>query len=222
MSSLAGSLVALPVALAALTLIGRARRPWSRRLLLLGGSVPFSAVHVATMVGLRMLLWRILGGHYGYAFGREWLYEYRKDALSYALLLAFLLLAAHLLPRPEAAAPRSARVRLADGRGSVELDPAALVALRGGGNYVEAIFAEGRPRLLRTTLEAAEQVLAGHGFRRTHKSWLVSLARVESVERTQAGDFRLRIGEALHAPLSRRSRTVLAEIRGRLDAISAS
>jgi hypothetical protein len=216
-TSLAGSIVALPVGLAAAALIRRARLAWQRGLVALSGSLAFSGVHVATMVALRMLLWRFLGHVYHFNFGREWLYEYRKDALSYALLLAFLTIAAWLPPltgrgsaRPQ---PWPGRVRLADGRSSVEIDPATLSALRGGGNYVELIFVAGRRRLLRTTLDAAETALAGHGFRRTHKSWLVSLALVSGLERTQAGDFRLRLAEGLEVPLSRRSRTVLAEIR---------
>jgi hypothetical protein len=215
-SSLAGSIVALPVGVAAVTLIGRARRLWSRLLLALAGSLVFSAVHVGTMVALRMLLWRILGRSYNFAFGREWLYEYRKDALSYALLLTLFTIAVLLVPPKGSAPARPARARLADGRRIVEIDPRLLVALRGGGNYVELIFAEGRRRLLRTTLEAAEVALADHGFRRTHKSWLVSLARVSGLDRTRAGDFTLRIAEGLEVPLSRRSRAVLAEIRQKL------
>lgn len=218
-TSLTGSIVALPIAIAAARLARSVRGLLARALIVIPASICFSLLHIGVMVGLRVLIWRMQSHVYRFDLGAEWLYEYRKDAVSFALLLVFLLLALRLPPLRPRSVPSGAaplRVLLADGRRGVEVDPAALRAVRAGGNYVELIFEDDRRRLIRTTLEAAEAALAGHGFRRTHKSWLVRLALVGGIERTAAGDFRLRLGDQLVVPLSRRSRLVLAEVRDQL------
>jgi hypothetical protein len=218
-TSLAGSIIALPIAIAAARFFRSARPPALRVGVVIAASFAFSLLHIGVMVGLRVLIWRLRDGVYGFDFGGDWLYEYRKDALSFAILF-FLLLVAPRLPawprrerQPDAA---RSRICLADGRREIEVDPAELRAVRGGGNYVELILAGNRRRLIRTTLDAAEAALGAHGFRRTHRSWLVRLATVEGISRTAAGDFRLRLDDQLVVPLSRRSRTVLAELRDQL------
>ena len=218
-TSLAGSIVALPIGIFAARLAGSARPLAAKAMILIPASLAFSLLHIGVMVGLRMLIWRSQSEIYRFDLGGEYLYEYRKDALSFAVLLLFLALARRLPPvrrgAPAEAGP--VRVLLADGRRGIEVDPADLRAVRGGGNYVELIFADDRRRLIRSTLEAAEAALAGHGFRRTHKSWLVRLSLVGGMERTDAGDFRLRLDDQFVVPLSRRSRAVLAEVRSQLD-----
>jgi len=67
----------------------RVASPWGRLAAWAAGSVVFSLAHVLTMVGLRHLAYRVLGGHYDFGpWADALLYEYRKDALTYALLLA--------------------------------------------------------------------------------------------------------------------------------------
>jgi len=218
-TSLAGSIIALPIAIAAARFARSARPSALRIAVVLAASFGFSLLHIGVMVALRALLWRLRGRVYGFDFGGDWLYEYRKDAVSFAILFFLLIVAPRLPPwwrrrSPGEAAPL--RVSLADGRREIEVDPAELRALRGGGNYVELIFAGNRRRLIRTTLDATEAALGAHGFRRTHRSWLVRLALVEGIRRTAAGDFRLRLDDQLVVPLSRRSRAVLAELREQL------
>ncbi len=213
-SSLAGSVIALPIAVLAER--HAAGRDMARALaLLVPASLIFSAVHVAAMVALRHLLWWSHGEAYSFG-GPGLLYEYRKDAISFALILAIIFIARRWPPQAEAQPPdgRSGfRVILANGRRQVEIDVSDLLAAGGGGNYTELIFAGGRKSLLRTTLAAAEEALEPLGFRRTHKSWLVNLAFVRDVARTASGDHVVTVGEGLEVPLSRRSAKVLDEIR---------
>jgi hypothetical protein len=212
-SSLAGFIIALPIVLfAERHAFGR---HWLRLAILIPASLIFSLVHVAAMVVVRHLLWWSQGESYGYDYGAVWLYEYRKDVLTFAVAAAMIFLARRWPrlreePEPVATPPR---VLMANGRRRVEVDIAELLAVNGGGNYSELIFAGDRTTLLRTTLSAAELALAGHGFRRTHKSWLVNLSKVRAVARTKSGDHCLTVGEKLEAPLSRRCNEVLDEIR---------
>lgn len=220
-SSLLGFVAALPVAVIAFRFVRRETRLGRRVAALLLASLLFSAVHVAAMVALREGWWWLAGGDYAFPLGREWLYEYRKDALGFAIVVALLAIA-HALPsrrgaageQPQGGAPL---VSLPDGRRLVVVDLSRLRAVCGGGNYIELIFSDGRRRLLRTTLATAQSVLGGEGFRQTHRSWLVPLAHVEAMERTASGDFRLLLGGGLVAPLSRRQRSLVAEVRERLS-----
>jgi DNA-binding LytR/AlgR family response regulator len=184
------------------------------------GAPFYSTVHVAIMVALRMLLFPRLAIHYHYSFNlrAEWLYEFRKDAIAYAVALIGFGMATRRGAETEArreVEPRPGRVLLADGRAEVELDAAALAAMSAAGNYVEAIFVDGRRRLLRNTLADAEQALAPFGFTRTHKSWLVRLDLVERRERTAGGDYLLHLPAGVKASLSRRRTSLL---RGRTAA----
>jgi hypothetical protein len=213
-SSLAGSVLGLPIPL----LIERYAlgRPFLRAVALaVPASLLFSGIHVAAMVGLRHLLWWSHGLSYSFE-SPSLFYEYRKDAISFAVILAIFFIARRWPARPEMTAPEPAtiaRAFLANGRRQVEIDVTDLLAVGGGGNYTELMFAGGRTSLVRTTLGAAEEALAPHGFRRTHKSWLVNLDRVRSVARTASGDYCLTLGESLEVPLSRRNGAVLDEIR---------
>lgn len=217
-TSLAGLVVALSIAVAAEHFARAARNRATAIAILLGGSLAFSFVHVVTMVALREGLWWSLGRDYSFDFAGDWLYEYRKDVIAYGLTLLFLTLGRRLAPDRPAEVPDSeaegpALVALSDGRRNVQVEPAELRALRAGGNYVELIFADGRRTLIRTTLAAAGAALAGHGFRRTHKSWLVRVASVTALRPSGAGDFRVRLDGGLEAPLSRHNRAVLEEVR---------
>ena len=218
-TSLAGAIIALPAGIMAARFARASHRRFVQAMIVVPASVAFSLIHIGAMVALRILIWRAQSETYRFDLGAEWFYEYRKDALSFAVLFLFLLLARRLSPLPRGALVEGGPVRvlLADGRRGIEVDPGDLRAVRGGGNYVELIFAGDRRRLIRSTLEATEAALAGHGFRRTHKSWLVRLSLVGTVERTEAGDFRLRLDDQFVVPLSRRSRAVLAEVRSQLD-----
>jgi hypothetical protein len=219
-TSLAGLIAGLPIAIAAERFAAGARGLASRVTVAILASMPFSLVHLGAMVALRELLWRVLGRSYGFDFGQDWLYEYRKDAIAYGVALLVLTLARRLgsAPASSGAGKETGRplVHMADGRREVMVDVSSLRAVRGGGNYIELIFADGRRRLLRSTLDCAGAMLAAHDFRRTHKSWLVRLGSVTHLDRTAAGDFRLGLDPALEAPLSRRNRALLDEIRDRL------
>jgi hypothetical protein len=218
-SSWLGLVLALPVVLLVERVGGRLG--WAGRLgVWAAGSLLYCFIHLAVMVAARHILWSAMGEAYRFDAGREWLYEFRKDSVSYVAALAAVLVARHAWQRPDAA-PGAATdevqlATLSDGRRRIDIDVRELCAVSGGGNYVELIFAGGRRRLLRTTLAAAEPVLAGAGFRRTHRSWLIRLRCVTAAERTPSGDYRLTLGEGLAAPLSRRSPAVLAEIRAAL------
>jgi len=67
---------------------------------------------------------------------------------------------------------------------------------------------------MRASMAQIEAALAGAGFVRTHRSWLVNAACVRALTAAGSGDFRLELAGGVTAPLSRRYPEALARLRG--------
>nr|WP_240454506.1 LytTR family DNA-binding domain-containing protein [Caulobacter sp. 17J65-9] len=171
------------------------------------------------MVALRHAVWAVAGRSFQFDFAGEWLYEYRKDLLGYALLALVFWLGrrrARRAERPDAAPDEAAApafVTLQDGVRPVRFAAGEVLAAEASGNYVELVLAGGRRPLVRTTLARALEALAAHGFVRTHRSWIVCAGRVVEVDPTGTGDWLLRLDGGVEAPLSRRFPEALRRIR---------
>jgi len=179
----------------------------------LAGSVAVCALHVGGFVLLRKAVYALAGSRYG---GADWLYEYRKDAVSYfgfLLILALSDWAARLWARSRAPAGGARLYHLRDGARVVRVPMDEILAVTSARNYVEFHLAGGRKPLVRETLGKVEADLAAAGFLRTHRSWLVNPAHVRAVTPGTAGDFRLELDGGLTAPLSRRFPEALETLR---------
>jgi hypothetical protein len=207
------------------------RRPWSTRgrwrtAALYGlAAIGFGALHVAGMVGLRKVIYAIALGPYRFGSLRtELLYELRKDVVSFFLIVLVLnllreierrLAAPLLVTAPEGRAPERAaeRVLTRDGGRDVELDRAAIVAVRAAGNYVEVFRIGEKPLMLRATLAEVEARLASSGFARVHRSWLVAFAQVQAITPSGSGDLRACLRDGSEAPVSRRYKDAVQHLR---------
>lgn len=177
----------------------------------------YSAIHVAAFVALRKIAHAVLL-HEAYRFGplpSEFLYEFRKDMLSYAAatIICWLALMRGAQKSSEHAVATQAVYDIQDGARLIRVPVAEIVAVRSAGNYVEFILEDGRRPLTRSSLGAALESLSRHGFVRTHKSWLVNKARVTGLKPEGSGDYAVELGD-LEAPLSRRFPEALAALRG--------
>ncbi|MDF0544422.1 LytTR family DNA-binding domain-containing protein [Sphingobium sp. H39-3-25] len=186
-----------------------AREGWPCYLALhLVGSLIFSALHIALMLALRFLIW---GNRYDAGpIDDLLLYEFRKDAWSYAVIvMAFTLSrrlgASSVVP---ATRPESRVLVVQDGacRHFVRID--AIRYVRAAGNYVE-IVTTGESILHRSTMSMIETEL-GDAFVRIHRSILLSRSNVLTINSTPSGDFTIttRCGEVLKG--SRRYRQALS------------
>lgn len=212
------------------------RWPWSRgpSFALIGwnalAALLFSSLHVLGMVAMRQVAYTLAGSSYDFGpWRREFVYELRKDVVTFVLLAAVLNLlreierriAAPVIAPPAAVAvgsPAPAAVsvlRIRDGSTELELEAQRILAVRAAGNYVEIFGVQERPLLVRATLAEVEERVAPLGIRRVHRSWLVALDRVARVSTTSAGDFRLELPDGLRAPGSRRHRQVIEPLRTR-------
>ena len=180
-----------------------------------GAVLLWSALHVTGFLLLRHAAYALVGEPYRYGDLRtEFPYELRKDVLSYTLTSCAFWVARRLALQSTATAPdQPATFDIRDGARVVRVAITDILAVASAGNYVEVHLADGRKPLMRSSLAAVEGQLSPFGFVRTHRSWLVSAARVTGLTPSGSGDYTVQIG-ALEAPLSRRFPAALMRLRG--------
>jgi len=108
------------IPLAALVRAMPGRTQWLRFLgVHVAASLLFSVLHVAGMIALRMVVYRMVGESYGFEGSlSEFLYEYRKDVAAYALIAGIGWVALRL-DRPEGAQVADAPVPSAAAAGGM-------------------------------------------------------------------------------------------------------
>lgn len=196
-----------------------------RRLALhLAASVVASLAHVAGMVALRMLVYATRSMEYGFGpWPTELLYEWLKDVRSYALMVSMIEVyrfvlrrlqgEASLLDRPDVGEPVEPVERpdrfLVRKLGREFLVAAADIEwLQAAGNYVD-LHLHGRVYPLRSTIGGIEAKLDPARFARIHRSYIVNLDRIASIEPLDTGDARIHLHDGTVVPCSRRYRSAL-------------
>lgn len=172
----------------------------------------YSLLHVGLMVAMRHGVYAALGETYDYGPPIErFVYEFRKDLLSYVLFVG-VFWAVRSLREARETPVRPVSFDIRDGARLIRAPLDDILAVTSAGNYVEFILADGRRPLMRATLAAVEVELARCGFVRTHRSWLVNAARMSGLRPEGSGDWTVELG-ALEAPLSRRYTPALDRLR---------
>jgi len=165
----------------------------------------WSAAHVTGFLIIRHAVYGLAGQTYAYgALGEEFPYELRKDVLSYTLTACAFWVSGRLALQSSATTPdQPATFDIRDGAKVIRVSITDILAVASAGNYVEVHLVDGRKPLMRSSLAAVEGQLSPFGFVRTHRSWLVSAARVTGLTPAGSGDYTVTVGP-LEAPLSRR------------------
>lgn len=199
-------------------------------------TLPFSLAHVGGMLGLRDLVYWLRGWHYQFGpWWPSWLYEYRKDFISYWLLVvcivAFRLYglwkdsraAAAVTLRQEAAAndaepgEPAARDTPLERLVVRKLNRAYIIAIadvdriEADGNYVN-VYAQGTAYPRRESLAALEKRLDGRRFIRVHRAHLVNVDRIREIQPWDHGDYRIVLQDGTCVNLSRRYRERLQHL----------
>jgi len=217
LSSVAVLIALFPLVAAFVRRVPIAIESWLRAVALHAlASIAFSAAHVAGMVLLRKLLFLLLSEE-PYTFFQEPLldlvYEYRKDAITYATFVLVLQLLRQLAEhRREIAAARAdarqtGRVTLKSGGRTIWIDARTFDWAEAAGNYVE-VRAAGRSHLARIGLAALEAQLreAGLDVVRIHRSFLVNRGSLQEVRPLGDGDFQVKTKDGAILRGSRRYR----------------
>lgn len=180
------------------------------------GLLAYAALHVLGFILLRQGIYEAMGaGPYRFdALGSapvRFVYELRKDLLSYATFVAVFTGVAWVRSRrDETVRPVSFDIR--DGSRIIRAPLGDILAVSSAGNYVEFWLADGRRPLMRATLAAIEVELERFGFVRAHRSWLVNAGRVTGLRPDGSGDWTVELG-ALEAPVSRRYPQALERLK---------
>jgi hypothetical protein len=171
----------------------------------------FSLLHVVGMFGVRKLAYFIAHDSYNFTHGRPlltFLYELRKDAVTYLIFLSFFWLDQRLRAHPPALSepqPVASRLELkADGR-TVFVDPAEVSLIEAAGNYVE-LYTPTKIHLVRGVLSTFEAQLRAQGFVRVHRSRLINRAHIRAIEPTPSGDVKITLDDGRTVLGSRRFR----------------
>lgn len=190
------------------------------------GSLAWSVLHVAGMVALRKLAYANAGEHYD--FGLWWWefgYEYLKDVRTYAGAVAilegyrFVLRRmqgeASLLSAPDEGPPvepveRPERFLIRKLGREFLIAANDIEWLQASGNYVN-LRVRGHDYPLRSTLAGIEEKLDPARFVRIHRSYMVNLDQLASIEPLDTGDARIHMQDGTKLPCSRTYRTALRQ-----------
>lgn len=196
-------------------------RPVKTGLFLIGGSLIFSVLHVTGMILIRELVYWVAGSDY--RFGSIWfgfLYEYRKDLLtfivviaairSYRFIVSRLSGEANLIIYGEDKPAIIDRILVKKLGKEFIVKIADIDWLESSGNYVNLHVGQ-RIYPTRNTMSALISTLEEQGFCRIQRSFGVNLDRVESIEALDsgAGNLTLTTGKTLR--ISRRYREALKQ-----------
>lgn len=189
-------------------------------------SVAWSLLHVAGMVTLRKLVYATQGAVYDFGdWPSELLYEYSKDVRTfigmvllihgYRLLVLRLQGEASLLDAPDAGPPvepveRPERFLVRKLGREFLISVADVEWLQASGNYVN-LHLRGRDYPLRSTIAGIEAKLDPDRFVRVHRSYIVNLDRIASIEPLESGDARIHLRDGSAVPCSRRYRQALRQ-----------
>lgn len=201
-----------------------------------GLTVPFSLVHVGTIVPLRELAYLLTPWEYDFFSGEVWMtliYEWRKDLITYAIFAGVYSLFAWWAAREAAPLPAppgsEPRIEVRDGGRTIFLKPAEILYLESAGNYVTLHTAHGS-HLVRATLSDWAKRLSGAAnlatdaaisgktgtapatvsdFARIHRSRIVNRTHIRETRPTPSGDFELTLSDGTVLTGSRRFRGAL-------------
>lgn len=190
----------------------------------LGISIVFSLFHVAIFVALRKLLFGLQGIDYNFSdnLWLDFIYEYRKDAWGYILIVMGIYSYGFILSRlrgeavavnqgenaPAESAPDRFLVRKLGKEFVVRVDEVEW--LEASGNYVNLHSGE-RIYPLRTTMAKLIETLDERGFVRIHRSTGVNLDYVDSLTPQDSGDCTVTLKSGHTINLSRRYRDTFRE-----------
>ncbi len=199
----------------------RRQMPWY-----LLASLAWSLLHVSGMVAVRKITYAALGDSYDFgSWSRELTYEYLKDILTFAgmvlvihgyhMLLRRMQGEARLLDAPDNGLPvepidRPERFLVRKLNREFLIAAADIEWLQASGNYVN-LHLSGHDYPLRSTIASIESKLEPSRFVRMHRSYIVNLDRIGSIEPLDTGDARVHMKDGTVLPCSRTYRAALRE-----------
>lgn len=195
---------------------------WAKHLSLhMLATLVFSSLHVLAMVLLRKLIYLWADSHYDFGnWFHEFLYEYRKDFITYWQILftvyAYRFIVSRLYSeahevsegQTEKTAPLQRFLVKKLGREFI-VNCQDIDWIEAAGNYMNLHVGE-RIYPLRDTMSRLEHKL-GSNFVRIHRSYMVNIAQISEIQPLDTGDYQLTLKNGHKLSLSRRYRQNLQQ-----------
>jgi len=197
------------------------------------GAVVFSLTHTVAMVVLRQLAYRLMGERYDFGpFWDNWIYELRKDCLTYLVIVGGLMAfrtyglwidaRAARAAEPVGAHAGAADAGVADAGVAVPLnrlivrkrnrefilDAADIDRIDADGNYV-VVHSGGESYRVRDSLDGLAKRLGEQRFARVHRAHVVNIDRIREIQPWDHGDYRIVLKDGSFVNFSRRYRSRL-------------
>jgi len=181
----------------------------------------FTTVHIVGMISIRKIIYPLfLGTPYDYDFLNliNWVYEIRKDAFTFAMIVFGYALSraaeqtrlAETVAREEAR--QDQRIVLKSGGRTIFLHASEIISAKAAANYVD-ITTEHKTHLARMTLSTLENLLneANSDHIRIHRSSIVKLKAIAEIVPSGQGDADVHLTNGTIITCSRRYREALNE-----------
>ncbi len=193
------------------------------------GAVVFSLTHTVVMVLLRQLAYWLMGERYDFGpFWDNWIYELRKDCLTYLVIVGGLMAFRTYGLWLDARAARAGDTVLAADAKAVDagvampldrlivrkrnrefiLDAADIDRIDADGNYV-VVHSGGESYRVRDSLEALAKRLGEQRFARVHRAHVVNINSIREIQPWDHGDYRIVLKDGSFVNFSRRYRSRL-------------
>lgn len=181
-----------------------------------GLTLVFSLLHVAGMVGIRKGVYWLMGEHYHFGnLGYELLYEYRKDAMAYVIILAvascyqFIVRrlqgeASYMAESEHSSRPLPDRLLVKKLGKEFLLAVADIRWIEASGNYAN-LYVNGSVYPMRITMAKLAALLPAQ-FVRVHRSYIVNVQAIDHIQPGDNGDYHIGLHSGETLPLSRRYR----------------
>lgn len=183
-------------------------------------TIPFSAVHIAGMVGIRKIWYYLMDADYHFGnLPMEILYEYRKDAQTYLTICIVVFCYRFIVRRLQGEASYLAKDAESDtvenespperllikklGREFL-IQTADIEWIEASGNYAN-LHIKNSVYPMRMTMDKLEKLLPSH-FIRIHRSTIVNLKQIRDVQPLDTGDHQVTLHNQTLLTLSRRYR----------------
>ncbi len=174
-------------------------------------SVLFSALHVLMMVWLRQIIYFLMGGSYDFGVWlAEWLYEYRKDVITYFVFLLILYAFQHFSQAKATPASSFAakKLKVKNKQGVFWVNCADITSIESGGNYIY-IHANGQVLPMRSTMAAIAKQLDPADFIRVHRSYIINQNHCQGLHKQSADSSELVLLNGKVVPVSKKYRADL-------------
>ncbi|VAW46932.1 hypothetical protein MNBD_GAMMA02-1215, partial [hydrothermal vent metagenome] len=174
-------------------------------------SVVFSVLHVLLMVWLRQIIYFSMGGAYDFGdWFTEWIYEYRKDVITYFIFLLTLYAFQYFThPRLDLSSKsKPQKLEIKNKQGVFWINCADIITIESGGNYIY-IHANGQVLPMRSTMADIEKLLDSADFIRVHRCYFVNLNHCKGIQKQSNDSSELILLNGKIIPISKKYRTDL-------------